>query len=144
MIDISDGLLSELGHVAAASGVQINVDTSRLTPGTALREAAASLSVSRTSSRTSTAYSPPPIPREGPGAAPRGDSWAGTMGEDTSAAMALEWVLTGGEDHSLAAAFPPGTVLPARWRVIGEVLPGTGVTVDGAPHDGPSGWQHFR
>jgi thiamine-monophosphate kinase len=58
--------------------------------------------------------------------------------------MALEWVLTGGEDHSLVAAFPPGTVLPGRWRVIGAVLPGTGVTVDGAPHDGPGGWQHFR
>ncbi len=58
--------------------------------------------------------------------------------------MALEWVLTGGEDHSLVAAFPPGTVLPGRWHVIGEVRAGAGVTVDGAPHDGPGGWQHFR
>ena len=32
---------------------------------------------------------------------------------------ALRWVLTGGEDHSLAATFPPGTRLPPRWRVIG-------------------------
>ena len=46
--------------------------------------------------------------------------------------MALEWVLTGGEDHALVAAFPPGTALPARWRVIGEVREGAGVTVDGA------------
>ena len=52
-------------------------------------------------------------------------------------AVALEWVLTGGEDHALVAAFPPGTALPARWRVIGEVREGTGVTVDGAPHEGP-------
>jgi thiamine-monophosphate kinase len=57
--------------------------------------------------------------------------------------MALEWALTGGEDHSLVAAFPPGTVLPDRWHVIGEVRAGAGVTVDGEPHDGPGGWQHF-
>ena len=58
--------------------------------------------------------------------------------------MALEWVLTGGEDHALVATFPPGTPLPGGWRVIGEVRDGTGVTVDGAAHQGPSGWQHFR
>ena len=110
MIDISDGLLADLGHVAAASGVQINVNSSRLAPGTALREAAASLPTS----------------------------------SENLAAIAQEWVLTGGEDHSLAAAFPPDTMLPARWRMIGEVLPGEGVTVDGAPHAGPGGWQHFR
>jgi thiamine-monophosphate kinase len=111
MIDVSDGLLADLGHVAAASGVQVNVGSSRLAPGAALREAAASLTASGPSSRT--------------------------------AVMALEWVLAGGEDHALVAAFPPGTVLPGRWRVIGEVGSGTGVTVDGAPHEGPAGWQHF-
>jgi thiamine-monophosphate kinase len=110
LIDVSDGLLADLGHVAAASGVQINLKRSALAPGTALGEAAASLS-------------------------PSGEG---------SAAMALEWVLTGGEDHSLVAAFPSGTALPDRWHVIGEVREGAGVTVDGAPHDGPGGWQHFR
>ena len=58
--------------------------------------------------------------------------------------MTLEWVLTGGEDHSLVAAFPPGTALPGRWHVIGEVREGAGVTVDGVRRDGPGGWQHFR
>jgi thiamine-monophosphate kinase len=57
--------------------------------------------------------------------------------------MALEWVLTGGEDHALVAAFPPEVTLPVRWRLIGEVRSGVGVTVDGAPHEGPGGWQHF-
>ena len=34
---------------------------------------------------------------------------------------ALAWVLTGGEDHALAATFPPRVALPPRWTVIGEV-----------------------
>ena len=117
MIDVSDGLLADLGHVAAASGVQVDVDSSRLAVGGALREAAASLAADP-SSRTDAADSPP--------------------------TMALDWVLTGGEDHALVAAFPPGTALPGRWRVIGEVRDGTGVTVDGAARQGPGGWQHFR
>ena len=108
MIDVSDGLLADLGHLAAASGVQVNVHASSLAPGTALLEAAASL-----------ALDPPPR------------------------AKPMEWVLTGGEDHALVAAFPPEAALPARWRVIGEVRSGAGVTVDGAPHEGPAGWQHF-
>ena len=151
MIDVSDGLLADLGHVAAASGVHVNVHTSRLAPGTALREAAASLPASGASSRTNAAYSPPPVPLEGAKAATREfseapghlDSPAGVAGADRLAAMALEWVLTGGEDHALVAAFPPEVTLPARWRLIGEVRSGAGVTVDGAPHEGPGGWQHF-
>jgi thiamine-monophosphate kinase len=167
MIDVSDGLLADLGHVAAASGVQANIQSSRLAPGTALREAAASLAASAASSRTSAAYSPPsipladsprampgkvPLPGTAPGQPPpvtpqegsaTGNSPARADGEGASA-MTLEWMLTGGEDHSLVAAFPPGTVLPDRWRVIGEVREGTGITVDGVPHKGPAGWQHFR
>ena len=118
MIDVSDGLLADLGHVAAASGVLINLNSSALAPDPALGEAAARLPVPESSSRTTAGFTPQPI--------------------------ALTWVLTGGEDHSLAAAFPPGTVLPERWRVIGEVREGAGVTVDNAPHKGPAGWQHFR
>ncbi len=34
----------------------------------------------------------------------------------------LQWVLTGGEDHAIVATFPPDVKLPARWKVIGEVL----------------------
>ena len=71
---------------------------------------------------------------------------------------ALRWVLSGGEDHSLAATFPPGTRLPPRWRVIGTVQsaedqsaemhpaegrPGHGVVVDGQPWAQAPGWDHF-
>ena len=130
MIDVSDGLLADLGHVAEASGVQVDVDSSRLTVGAPLREAAASLLAAAPSSRTEAGYPRPPMTPGSPAGSPQ--------------AMALEWVLTGGEDHALVAVFPPGTPLPHRWRVIGEVRDGTGVTVDGAARRGPGGWRHFR
>jgi thiamine-monophosphate kinase len=55
----------------------------------------------------------------------------------------LMWVLTGGEDHALAATFPHEVSLPDRWRVIGSVSDGAGVTVDSVPADGRGGWRHF-
>jgi thiamine-monophosphate kinase len=57
--------------------------------------------------------------------------------------LALRWVLTGGEDHSLVAAFPPDVTLPPRWTVIGAVREGGGVLVDGTPQAGRTGWDHF-
>ena len=51
-------------------------------------------------------------------------------------------ILGGGEDHSLLATFPTADV-PAGWTVIGSVAEGSGVTVDGAAYDGPTGWTHF-
>jgi thiamine-monophosphate kinase len=102
MIDISDGLLADLGHVAAASGVLIDVETARLEPAGPLLQAAAVLDV-------------PP----------------------------LDWMLAGGEDHALAATFPPDAVLPAHWVLIGRVHEGQGVRVDGANYQGQFGWRHF-
>jgi thiamine-monophosphate kinase len=118
MIDVSDGLLADLGHVAAASGVCVNVSSKALPAGTALLAAAASLLARAALSRTSAA--------------------------DTPGTMALDWLLTGGEDHALVAAFPPGTGLPDRWQVIGEAREGSGVTVDGGQRQGAGGWQHFH
>jgi len=119
MIDVSDGLLADLGHVAAASGVLVNVESPGLALGDPLAEAAALvLAAGSSSSRTSSADSP--------------------------ASLALDWALTGGEDHSLVATFPPSVALPPRWRVIGAVHAGDGVTVDGNPYQGPAGWEHFR
>jgi thiamine-monophosphate kinase len=102
MIDISDGLVADLNHVAEASGVLIDIETARLPGDPALPSAAAAL----------------------------GADWLG-------------WVLTGGEDHALAATFPPGTALPGHWSVIGTVRPGHGVTVNSRPARGPNGWDHF-
>jgi thiamine-monophosphate kinase len=53
----------------------------------------------------------------------------------------IQFILGGGDDHALLATFP-GTV-PEGWQVIGSVSAGDGVTVDGAPYDGPTGWTHF-
>ncbi len=104
MIDVSDGLLADLGHVAKASAVAIDVHTEAFEVSTQMRDA------------------------------------AGALGADP-----YTWILTGGDDHALAATFPAGTRLPDEWMVIGTVGEGEGVTVDGAPYtDAPAGWDHFR
>ncbi|HET9975437.1 MAG TPA: thiamine-phosphate kinase [Streptosporangiaceae bacterium] len=120
LIDVSDGLLADLGHVADASGVQIRLVSDGLRPERELLAAARKIS-----ERTGSPSRPAPT---------------ATLAD----AIAREWVLTGGEDHSLVAAFPPGTRLPPRWRVLGEVGPGRGVVVDGnQPRTGALGWDHF-
>ncbi len=56
---------------------------------------------------------------------------------------AAQWIRSGGEDHAFVAAWPAGTELPPEWRPIGRVTAGSGVTVDGAAHRGPRGWESF-
>ncbi|KRE80374.1 thiamine-monophosphate kinase [Arthrobacter sp. Soil763] len=62
-------------------------------------------------------------------------------------ADALEWVLGGGEDHGLLAAFPARAQLPAGFTAIGSVKDpapkdSTGVTIAGKPAH-TVGWDHF-
>ena len=71
---------------------------------------------------------------------------AGQLGLDV-----LDWILTGGEDHALAACFPAAAALPPGWtavgRVLGPVEPAAGVplvTVAGRPWAGAAGWDHFQ
>ncbi|MGK9146733.1 thiamine-phosphate kinase [Plantibacter flavus] len=52
--------------------------------------------------------------------------------------------LSGGEDHSLLATFPPDIVLPTPFRAIGAVRAGSGVLVDGVAYDGRAGWDPYR
>jgi thiamine-monophosphate kinase len=103
MIDVSDGLLQDLGHVATAAVVGIDVHSDAFEIPGQMRDAALALGVDP-----------------------------------------LLWILTGGDDHALAATFPPGVSLPAPWRVIGVVHEGTGVTVDHKAWQGGTGWDHFR
>ncbi|UQX12923.1 thiamine-phosphate kinase [Candidatus Mycobacterium methanotrophicum] len=102
MIDISDGLIADLGHLAEASGVTVDLGTEALSADRdALLGAAEAAGV---------------------------DAWT--------------WVLGGGEDHALVAAF--AGPIPAGWRVIGRVLDGPArVLVDGAQWHGYTGWQSF-
>jgi thiamine-monophosphate kinase len=112
MIDVSDGLLGDLGHIAAASRVGIDVTREAFAVPAQMRDAAAALGV---------------------------DPYT--------------WILTGGDDHALAATFGPDTALPPDWIVVGRVIDGSGVgraadgsgvTVDGKAWTGSAGWDHFR
>jgi thiamine-monophosphate kinase len=51
--------------------------------------------------------------------------------------------LTGGEAHALLATFPAGVALPGGFRIIGRVLAGEGLSVDGIPYDARGGWDPY-
>jgi thiamine-monophosphate kinase len=106
MMDVSDGLLADLAHIAEASGVGIDIRTDLIDVPRRLVEVATAL-----------------------GANPE------------------HWVLTGGEDHALAATFPSPAAVPDGWRTIGTVSRGGGsvpVTVNGLAYAGKAGWEHWQ
>ncbi|MGH8867562.1 MAG: thiamine-phosphate kinase [Actinomycetes bacterium] len=102
MVDVSDGLVADLRHVAEASGVRVSLDRAAFDVPDVMAEVAGALH-----------------------------------------AEPYDWLLTGGDDHALAATVPAGTALPDGVRVVGRVEDGEGVTVDGTAWDG-GGHDHFR
>ncbi len=58
----------------------------------------------------------------------------------------MEWIIRGGEDHSLFATFPPDVELPDGFRYVGRVVApgkeGAGAFLDGIQLSG--GWDHFK
>lgn len=55
----------------------------------------------------------------------------------------LDWIMTGGDDHALVAMFAADAALPSGFRVIGDVVSGEGVRVDGEDRFSAGGHQHF-
>jgi len=107
MIDVSDGLLADLGHLAAASGVEIDLHRDAFDVPEALQAVAAATNT---------------------------DPYS--------------LILTGGEDHALAATFAASSPLPEGWLPIGSVrapgVDGPRVLVDGVSWESATGFDHFR
>jgi thiamine-monophosphate kinase len=71
------------------------------------------------------------------------------LASDVAIALTLSKVggadaLTGGEDHSLLATFPPGFELPGGFRVIGTVIQGAGLLVNGQRFEARGGWDPYE
>ncbi len=115
MLDVSDGLVQDLGHVCRASGVSVRLESEGFRPEPALLEAVRVLGA--------------------------------PAGKAEEAARRL--MVAGGEDHALAAVFPPEVVLPEHWHRVGTVGEApeedgrASVTVDGNVVE-RGGWDHFR
>jgi thiamine-monophosphate kinase len=132
MIDISDGLLADLGHIAAASGVLIDLSRAALAPDDQLLAAAHFLGRTDSSSQSPehTAL-----------------TWVLAGGEDHSLAATFP----------AGTALPPrwtviGTVRPVPGRSVpispgpispGPDSPGSGVVIDSQPWAQAPGWDHF-
>lgn len=123
MLDLSDGLLRDLGRLARASGVTIDLDFGGLT-----------------SFATQRGYLSAAARALGAGER-RG------AGDREVSERVARWCLTGGEDHGLAACFPSGADLPEGFTTVGTAKAGVDgrppVLLGGVDPGADVGWDHF-
>src|SRR5690625_2293611 len=144
MIDVSDGLSTDLGRIAAASGVGIDLDRAGLQELIdPLLPAARHLARSAAAGGGGAAVGSGSA-AVGSGSAAVGSGSAAATGEAarTPEEVALGWVLDGGEDHGFVAAAADSAEPGVGWRRIGEVRTGHDVSLDGTPVP-TSGFSHF-
>ncbi|MFJ6002511.1 thiamine-phosphate kinase [Arthrobacter sp. NPDC092385] len=55
----------------------------------------------------------------------------------------MDWILGGGEDHGLLAAFPEDALLPAGFTAVGSVVPGKPLVTLASRVTALRGWDHF-
>ncbi|WP_019158890.1 thiamine-phosphate kinase [Brevibacterium senegalense] len=139
LIDLSDGLGSDAGRLARASGVDLDLDSAALD---ALADDLVPVA-HRVRALEDAA-------RADPGEPVAVDA---SPDEPSARARARRWVLTGGEDHGFLATVPDG-VHPLGWRLVGRVRPvsaAPSVLIDGVPVgdsgfaavDSDGGFRHF-
>lgn len=114
MMDISDGLVKDAQRLADASLVSIDIDSAQL-------ESAVTPLI--------------PVAQH---------ILQGAADDVRARALAMQWVLTGGENHGMLATFAANQPLPPQFFVVGTCKERTehSVTVDGSAPTA-NGWDHF-
>lgn len=153
MLDISDGLLKDASRLAQASRVAVVLERDKLAPfceqltplgalaerterngcGGHGRDAGVEAASAAAGSAAADSYSAGETPSPSTSSGDRASDWA------------WQWVLTGGEDHSLLATFGPEATIPEAFTVIGHVSqdPPGRVSIEGVDLANMQVWDHF-